>query len=95
MDSGSRNVAHRTISPDEAASHVVVAAVSTVLDVEPTALEPIANTIDSDALDRIQQSMGESARLSFRYEGFKIVVTGDGEVSVNESTDGSGVEDTG
>lgn len=74
---------------DEPISTVVVKMVSSLEDVPPTALDPLHDYVDPDALDRLvapkrdgQQRTGAYA--AFRFEGYDVTVSGDGQISLYE-----------
>lgn len=65
----------------------VVAVVADVLGVEPSALEPLADSVEPDALDdlfRPRESGGRRADglVRFRFNGRDVIVDGRGEVVV-------------
>jgi hypothetical protein len=69
-----------------AASMAVIAAVSNVLDTDPLELDPLHDTIDTDALDDLVRCRGppnEPVDVSFTVEGHKITVFSDGEVTLS------------
>lgn len=70
-------------------STVVVKLVSDLEDVPPTALDPLHDYVDPDALDRLVAPKRDGtprngAYASFRFEGYDITVSGDGEISLYE-----------
>jgi len=74
---------------DKSVSTRVVLAVAERKDVEPTALPPLARTLDPDALGALFDSRAESERptgdrcvLEFTYAG-RLVRIDDGDVSVS------------
>lgn len=71
-----------------AASMAVIAAVSNVLDTDPLELDPLHDTIDTDALDDLVHCRGppdEPVDVSFTVEGHEITVFSDGEVTLSPS----------
>jgi hypothetical protein len=78
---------HRNIAAEETASNAVVVAVSDLKDVDMTDLDPLTRTIDSGALDAVYDTMGPDGSVSFEYEGFEVLVSGDGIVSVRPADD--------
>lgn len=46
-------------------------------------LRPLYDAIDPDALDQLCEH-GFDGTLSFSYEGYRVIVTGDGSVSIAE-----------
>lgn len=80
---------------DESASATVVRAVARHRGVEPTALSPLYEWIDPDALDALFEStMGgvpRNGRVEFAYDGHEIVVAVDGERGVSVDVDGTAV----
>jgi hypothetical protein len=63
--------------------------VAAVTGVEPTALDPLDEYIDPDALDAIFEPLQSRAQahgsLSFDYEGLLVIVHSDGEIELRES----------
>lgn len=77
-----------------AASMAVVAALSEVMDSDPTELEPLHRSIDTEALDeivRVRGTQNGDNSVSFRVEGYEITVYSYGVVAVSSS--GQGRED--
>lgn len=62
--------------PDENVSTAVVEAVAAVTDTSPMELEPLAESIDPDALDRLFGDSGRRLTVEFAYAGCAIVATG-------------------
>jgi len=64
-------------------SVAVTRVVSIVMNREPTACEPLYETIDADSLNQLLQSTPHPPEfeLSFRYLGIPIVISGDGTVT--------------
>jgi hypothetical protein len=65
----------------------IVRATAGLADASPVELEPLYETIDTDALEAFVRSADESARLEFVYEGFSVTVSGDGTVLVSPEPD--------
>ncbi len=65
----------------EIPSTAVVEAVATAKDVNPTALPPLNDYVDPDALNRLLQN-ASSGRVSFQYDGAEVFVTSDGAIEV-------------
>lgn len=80
FDTGSESFQATYDSTRDSTSLAVVAAVATALGREPQALTPLQSVVDTDALDGLttDSSPGPSKcdRITFRYEGFEITVTG-------------------
>lgn len=77
-----------TIAPSTA----VVAALSTVTDTDPTAVPPLYESVDPDALDALLSSGasgGRTVEASFDVEDHSLTVSGDGVVTIDPSTTGS------
>lgn len=76
--------------PADAVGHTVVTAVAQAEGVSPLELTPpLARAIDPDALESIVASLPdrpglETPRVQFRYCGYTVTVTGDGEVSLSQ-----------
>lgn len=72
----------------ESPSISVLEAVAAIRDTDPTALEPLDQYIDPDALNVIFEptrvKQGTHGSLSFGYEGLLIVVHSDGEIELRE-----------
>lgn len=68
----------------EPVSLSVVRAVAEVRGTEATELEPLSNSVDTDALNQVFQPSGQSSRkrghVKFKYEGCLVKVGADGEV---------------
>lgn len=67
------------IEPDEQPSLAVVRAVATTADCDPVdggALEPLAESVDPEALDRLFESRldGTDVAVEFQYAGYQITV---------------------
>lgn len=65
-----------------------------VTDIEPPAYEPLFTAINPEALDRLFRNPAEmaTARVVLEYEGYEVVVHGDGRVEVSDpSFDPDGV----
>ncbi|AQL42056.1 hypothetical protein BV210_04695 [Halorientalis sp. IM1011] len=66
----------------------VLEAVGAVRDAEPTALDPLDQYVDPDALDHVfdptAEKSGTHGSLSFNYEGLLVVVHSDGEIELRE-----------
>ena len=69
------------------ASHVVDA-VAAEAGSDPEALEPLARTVDPDALNALfdPPAMGTTRhrRVAFRYAGYEVTVRGDGRIELEE-----------
>ena len=69
----------------------VVSALSTVLDVGPTDMEPLAETVDTDALDALVRDVdpvdGE-VEVAWTQAGFAVTVHSRGVVTLSPSGDG-------
>lgn len=72
----------------ESPSICVLEAVGVARDTEPTALDPLDEYVDPDALDHVfdptTRKSGVHGSLSFNYEGLLVVVHSDGEVELRE-----------
>jgi hypothetical protein len=67
-------------------SMAVVSALGEVLDVGPTELEPIAKTVDTDAVDALVRdfdAVGGDADVSWIQAGFTVTVASDGVVTMS------------
>ncbi|QRV15714.1 HalOD1 output domain-containing protein [Haloterrigena salifodinae] len=72
-------------SPEKAPSLAVVDAVASASETDPTALPPLYNAIEPDALDAMFESSqpGSTRRISFSYNGFDVTVDGGRAVTVS------------
>jgi hypothetical protein len=84
---------HRA-STSEPPSTRIVRAVAAAEGVDPAELSPpLYDVVDTDAVDALFASGGSQpppvgTRVSFTYNGYRVRVEGDGEVSVEPSGDG-------
>lgn len=70
------------------ASMAVVTALTATMDTDPTDLEPLSETIDTDALDALVRDRGPSTdgvHIMFTHEGREITVNSFGVVAVSPS----------
>lgn len=65
-------------------SEALVIEIAEQTDEEPTALPPLYETIDPDALDALVQRT-ESANVTFEYAGHEVTVAGTQRISVHEA----------
>ena len=74
------------LDPNEPAASIV-RAVSAVTDVRPLELDPLYETIDPDALNRLfdRPENDDSLSLEFEIDDCSVIVTGDGRLSVRHS----------
>lgn len=84
MDGLTASKASPSISDPQDAVTTVVQAVAETKDVSPLDLEPLANALDPSVLEKIVADDGARRRVEFEYAGCEVLVTGDGEVSVDE-----------
>lgn len=85
----------RQLPPSQAIIEAVANAEGVdVIDLRPPAYEPLYSVVDPEALDllfaRPNAASDSETRVSFVYEGYDIVVYGDGQVSVSEATSSNG-----
>lgn len=52
--------------------------------VDPTDLPILAETIDPDALESLIKSLSDNGSVNFRYYGYDVQVTGDGDIDLTE-----------
>jgi len=72
---------------EEPVSDALVYAVSTVLDEDPTALTPLGEVVEVDAINALfghSSDASRDVRLSFEYEGFLVTISGRGEITLEE-----------
>jgi len=83
----SRNYAWADVTPATA----VVETVADALDRDPTALDPLHDAVDTDALNRVvepnQSNTPGSLRVSFSYHDFFVVVRQTGRVTLYDLDD--------
>lgn len=75
------------IDPQQSAAVAVVEAVSAADDVSSFDLEPIAETLDPDALDQLLQGADSDIRVEFSYVGYQVVLT-ESHVELHSNQDG-------
>lgn len=63
-------------------SIAVVRLLSVAMNCEPTAIDPLGERIDTDALDRLLLSMDDRSKLEFTHLGLSIHLYGDGTATV-------------
>jgi len=63
-------------------SVAVVRLLSVAKDCDPTAVEPLAATVDPDALDRLLQSIDSGEKIQFSHASFSVCLDGDGTATV-------------
>ena len=67
----------------------VVEALATATDTAPNELDPLYNTIDPEALDRLfRPDSGDEIRVTFEYAGSDVEIRGDGTVVVDGTVHG-------
>lgn len=71
------------LSPEDTASLGVIETVADALGRDPISLEPLANVIDTDALDALfADSSTSSLVVSFEYEGLTVTISDAGFVEL-------------
>lgn len=68
----------------------VVSALSSVLDVSPVSMDPIADTVDTDALDRIVRGFDiadGAVEVAWTHAGYEVTVSSVGSVTVSPAND--------
>lgn len=85
---GERESFHASFdSARDSTSLAVVSVVATASGKDPQALPPLETVIDTDALDELATESatgaGSCERISFRYGGFDIRVTGEGVIDAS------------
>lgn len=75
---------HHEWGADGSISTSVVSAVAAVTGEEPTAIEPLFEVVDPDALDQLVASVrgDERVSVSFLFEGCGVTIRGDGEIEL-------------
>lgn len=67
----------------------LVSSVAAVAGVEPTALPPLQETLDTDAMEAILGSPRDcGATISFTYAGYRVTAHSDGLIRVVETVNG-------
>lgn len=65
-------------------SMAVVGAVADTLETDPLELDPLFETIESDALDKLLRSTDDTdVTVSFSYAGCDVTMTGDGRIQLS------------
>lgn len=89
-DEFQRHVVEFDTDSDRSTSEIVVYSIAEVADEDPTALRPLGEVIDPDALDTIfdRPSADDSgdAHISFGYEGYEVTVFSHGRLTISSST---------
>ncbi|WP_435349388.1 HalOD1 output domain-containing protein [Haloarchaeobius sp. HRN-SO-5] len=62
----------------------VIEEVAQARGVDPLSLDPIIDSVDPDALDRIFESPNRGLQLTFEYEGYTVTVKGDRQIDLAE-----------
>ncbi|WP_435347259.1 HalOD1 output domain-containing protein [Haloarchaeobius sp. HRN-SO-5] len=70
--------------PSVELSTQVVEEVARAKDVDPLSLDPIIESVDPDALDRLFDSRNRGLQLTFEYEGYTVTVDGDRQIDLAE-----------
>lgn len=71
---------------DRRPSMAVVSAVADLAGVPPHGLPvPLNDAVDADALDALFRDSTVDGRVSFRYDGYRVIVRSDGQVLVRRS----------
>ncbi|WP_436927963.1 HalOD1 output domain-containing protein [Halosimplex amylolyticum] len=85
-DAPSTPTAARPYDEPRSASETVVEAVAEAANVSPLDLDPLARTLDPDALDSFvaRLSKGSGGSVEFVYNGYDVTVSSDGTVDVYE-----------
>ena len=80
---------HANAQPTAAsADAIVLGIVHAVADADgadPTALPPLGDAVDTDALSTVLDSAGRGCRITFAYCGHVVTVRDDGTVSLGQS----------
>lgn len=80
-----RNTTASTVDFDgpDSVTEAVVCAVADAEDASPLELRPLAEVIDTDALDELVRGDGEVS-VEFAYHGYRVSVSGAGRITVND-----------
>jgi len=63
-------------------SVAVVRLLSVAMNCDPTAVDPLGETVDPDALDRLLPSMDDGSELEFTHRRLSVRLHGDGRAAV-------------
>ncbi|MDS0282857.1 HalOD1 output domain-containing protein [Haloarcula onubensis] len=63
-------------------SVAVVRLLSVATNSDPTAIDPLGETVDPDALDRLLPSMDDGSKLEFTHRRLSVFLHGDGTAAV-------------
>lgn len=74
----SRQFDWRETSPSVAAARLLGVA----LNCDPTAIDPLGETVDAAALDGLLSSTDEGVQLEFTHQGFSVFLSSDGTATV-------------
>ncbi|WP_324662931.1 HalOD1 output domain-containing protein [Haloarcula sediminis] len=89
---GGRGGSERRISRDfnwneTPPSVAAVRLLSVAANADPTAIEPLGETVDPDTLDRLVPSMDGVSKVAFTHHGRAVVLYGDGTATVAPEDD--------
>ena len=73
---------------DDSLTETIVAAIATIKDTRLIDLDPLYNSADPDALERLfrdQHASRHTIRVSFQHEGYAVVINGDGSIDIDPS----------
>ena len=83
MTSSDRVPKRYALSPEDTTSLGVIEAVADTVGRDPLVLEPLANVIETDALDTLfADSSTSSLVVSFEYEGLTVTISKEGFVNL-------------
>ncbi|WP_227373621.1 HalOD1 output domain-containing protein [Haladaptatus halobius] len=83
----SRTALHEPEHRYEPMTETIIEAIAEAADADATQLEPLYESVDPDALDDLfdrHSSASVPARVTFRHEGFEVVVEHDRRVEVRD-----------
>jgi len=78
----SRRFDWRETPPSVAAARLLGVA----LNCDPTTLDPLGETVDAAALDRLLTATDEGLQLQFTHQGFSVLLSGDGTATVEPAS---------
>lgn len=84
----SRTSHHVPEHPYEPMTETIIEAIAEASDADPTQLAPLYESIDPDALDDLFDRHSDASvptRVTFRHEGFEVMVEHDGRVEVRDT----------
>ena len=85
IENGARTIEY-TRRTDAPMSLELVTAITAIDGREPTELDPIARSIDPDALDALTEAESEGLRITFSTNGYQVQIKGSSRILVRKSS---------